>query len=233
LVAKIFRALISNTLIASNIQLPKEYVFGMGVNSLAPYCILHKLLPNTASSETVEKALGNLRQANALTLAGLAALDETELQNLIRPSGFFRQKAASLKLFIRHLERHYQGDLALLLGRELKQLRTELLSLNGIGPETADAILLYAADQPSFVIDAYTRRLLQRNGLSDETASYDVLRRGMMDALPQDSELFNEFHALIVRTCKDYCLKLQPRCTRCPLQANCQTGRTSCASASG
>jgi endonuclease-3 related protein len=195
--------------------------------------IVGAILTQNTNWNNVEKALGNLRQANALTLAGLAALDETELQNLIRPSGFFRQKAASLKLFIRHLERHYQGDLALLLGRELKQLRTELLSLNGIGPETADAILLYAADQPSFVIDAYTRRLLQRNGLSDETASYDVLRRGMMDALPQDSELFNEFHALIVRTCKDYCLKLQPRCTRCPLQANCQTGRTSCASASG
>jgi endonuclease III related protein len=189
--------------------------------------VVGAILTQNTNWNNVEQALGNLKQADALSIERLAKLDVAELQELIRPAGFFRQKAACLKRFIRHLELQYHGDLTLLRTRELKQLRAELLALNGIGPETADSILLYAAARPSFVIDAYTRRLLQRLGLCDGTPSYEVLRSGMMQALPQDTELFNEYHALIVRICKDYCVKRQPRCTCCPLQANCRTGRIS------
>ena len=187
--------------------------------------VLGAILTQSTNWSNVEKALANLQRAEALTIARLAALPDEELQELIRPSGFFRQKAARIKQFVRHLEHHHQSDLARLLSQDLNRARNELLKLNGIGPETADAILLYAGDRPSFVIDAYTVRLLQRLGLLGSDPGYEALRLAFMQVLPVDAGLFNEFHALIVRTCKLYCRKRDPICRECPLLPNCPTGQ--------
>jgi len=187
--------------------------------------VIGAILTQNTNWINVEKALANLRRANALSVAALDNLDEASLQGLIRSSGFFRQKAARLKQFVRHLRRVHQGDLDLMLAQEMARLRNELLSLKGIGPETADSIILYAGRQPTFVIDAYTVRLLQRLGLIDGDPGYESLRSAFMQALPNDDRLFNEFHALIVRTGKGYCTRQSPGCSGCPLRSICATGR--------
>jgi len=187
--------------------------------------VLGAILTQNTNWSNVEKALANLQRAEALSIARLAALPDEVLQELIRPSGFFRQKAARIKRFVRHLEDCYQGVLARLLSQDVNRARNELLELNGIGPETADAILLYAGDRPSFVIDAYTVRLLQRLGLLDNNPGYEALRSTVMQALPVDVGLYNEFHALIVHTCKRYCRKRSPICRECPLLPDCPTGQ--------
>ena len=187
--------------------------------------VLGAILTQNTNWSNVEKALANLRRAGALTVVRLAALPDEELQQLIRPAGFFRQKTARIKRFIRHLEDHHRGELKRLLNQELNRARHELLALDGIGPETADSILLYAGGLASFVIDAYTVRLLLRLELIDSDPGYDVLRLAIMQSLPVDAELFNEFHALIVRTCKLYCRKRNPICRECPLLPDCPTGQ--------
>jgi len=187
--------------------------------------VLGAILTQNTNWSNVEKALANLQQAEALSIVRLAALPDEELQELIRPSGFFRQKAARIKRFVRYLEDHHQGGLERLLSQDMNRARNELLKLNGIGPETADAILLYAGGRPSFVIDAYTVRLLQRLGLLENNPGYETLRLAVMQALPVDAGLFNEFHALIVRTCKLYCRKRDPICRDCPLLPGCPTGQ--------
>jgi endonuclease III related protein len=188
--------------------------------------VLGAILTQNTNWNNVEKALNNLKQAGALSVARLATLPTEELQGLIRPSGFFRQKAVRIKLFIRHLNLYHHGELHSLLNQDLPRARSELLGLNGIGPETADSILLYAGEQPSFVIDAYTVRLLQRLGLIEQNPGYASLYQAFMAALPADAQLFNEFHALIVRICKSCCNKRSPRCPDCPLWTICLTGQT-------
>jgi len=186
--------------------------------------VLGAILTQNTNWNNVEKALNNLKQAKALSIPRLAALPLEDLQERIRPSGFFRQKAERIKQFIHHLERHYHGELNEMLGLGLGRARNELLGLNGIGPETADSILLYAGGLPSFVIDAYTVRLLQRLGLIAHNPGYASLYQAFMAALPADAQLFNEFHALIVRTCKCHCRKRSPDCPGCPLRTLCPTG---------
>jgi endonuclease-3 related protein len=132
------------------------------------------LTQNTAWTN-VEKALGNLRSARLLSVSGIRRVPLAELECLIRPSGYFRQKANRLKLFIAHLDRHYGGLLTRLLSRPTNQLREELLNLNGVGPETADSILLYAGNHPIFVVDAYTRRVLVRHAILGEHATYEEI----------------------------------------------------------
>lgn len=187
--------------------------------------VLGAILTQNTNWSNVEKAVANLQQAEALSIVRLAALPDEELQALIRPSGFFRQKAARIKRFVRYLEDHHQGGLEHLLNQDLSRARNEILKLNGIGPETADAILLYAGGRPSFVIDSYTVRLLQRLGLLENDPGYETLRLAVMQALPVDTALFNEFHALIVRTCKCYCRRRDPTCRDCPLLPGCPTGQ--------
>lgn len=186
--------------------------------------VVGAILTQNTNWTNVETAIGNLKRAEALSFATLDALDEAELQALIRPSGYFRQKTSRLKNFLRHLRLQHRSDLENLLRQAPDQLRGELLSLTGIGPETADSIILYAARQPSFVIDAYTVRLLQRLRLIDGHPGYESLRSSFMSNLPTDVALFNEYHALIVRLCKNYCTRQQPRCTLCPLRPGCPTG---------
>jgi endonuclease-3 related protein len=145
------------------------------------------LTQNTAWTN-VEKALANLRRARLLSVDGIRRVSRADLERLIRPAGYFRQKAERLKLFVEFLDRRYDGSLQKLFGRPTKQLREELLSLNGIGPETADSILLYAGNHPVFVVDAYTRRILGRHEILPEKTSYEEIRELFEEALKTVAE---------------------------------------------
>lgn len=186
--------------------------------------VIGAILTQNTAWRNVEYAIANLKQAQALTPTAIGQLTELELQQLIRPAGFFRQKAERLQLFVAHLFACHDGKLSQLLEGELDSVRQELLSLKGIGPETADSILLYAGGRPSFVVDAYTRRLLTRLGLLQGDESYEQIRSRFMTDLPHDPDRFNEFHALIVETCKQFCHKRRPLCLPCPLRSHCPTG---------
>jgi endonuclease-3 related protein len=145
--------------------------------------IIGAYLTQNTSWTNVEKAMENLRGAGALSLQGLRQLTIGELEQLIRPSGYFRQKAARLKLFIEFLDEKYVGSLTKMFLRPTVELRSELLALNGVGPETADSILLYAGNHPVFVVDAYTRRILERHEILPITAKYEVVRELFEKAL--------------------------------------------------
>lgn len=179
--------------------------------------ILGALLTQNTSWGNVEKALANLRRARVLSPAKLHALSAFRLARLLRPSGYFRQKARTVRRFLSHLHRHYSGSLACLLRRPTAELRQELLALSGIGEETADSILLYAAGRPVFVIDAYTRRILSRHRLAPEKAPYGDLQDLFHRHLLRDRALFNQYHALLVAAGKKYCHREQPDCGACPL----------------
>lgn len=165
----------------------------------------------------VEKAIQGLRRHGMLSVAALAEADACELARLIRPAGYFNVKAARLKNLVYFILERYGGDLQEMLEEETDGLRQNLLSVNGIGPETADSILLYAAQRPVFVIDAYTRRILARHGICSPRAGYEEVQELFSSNLPADAALFNEFHALIVAVGKHYCRK-KPRCELCPLK---------------
>ncbi|CAM2057192.1 putative DNA repair glycosylase MJ1434 [Desulfovibrionales bacterium] len=185
--------------------------------------VVGALLTQNTSWVGVSRAIVAIRKRGLLTPHGLAALPEPELAELIRPTGYFRLKASRLGHVLRYLKASCDFDLNRLAdyGRTthgLAALRLELLSVNGIGPETADSILCYALDLPSFVVDAYTRRILHRHGLALENTNYKELQDDCMAALPKDVQLYNECHALIVRTAKTWCHKRTPRCDSCPLQ---------------
>jgi len=140
------------------------------------------LTQNTAWTN-VEKALTNLRAAGVLSVKGIRAVSMVELEGLIRPAGYFRQKAKRLKLFVRFLDNRYRGSLARMFATPTSQVREELLSLNGVGPETADSILLYAGNHPVFVVDAYTRRIVERHELLPDGAAYEEIQRLFQEAL--------------------------------------------------
>ncbi|PLX88611.1 MAG: endonuclease [Desulfuromonas sp.] len=178
------------------------------------------ILTQNTNWKNVEQAIANLRADNALTPDAIAALSRPHLERLIRPSGFFRQKAERLHLLVAHLHTHHQGTIEQLLQQPLSVARAELLSLKGIGPETADSILLYAGNHPSFVVDAYTKRLFERLGILQSGEGYDQIRTLFMESIAEDPEIYNEYHALIVEHCKRYCRK-KPLCSDCPLRARC------------
>ena len=163
---------------------------------------------------------------NALSPEGIAALAEAELAQIIRPSGYFNAKARKLKAFVELLNESFAGDLDRMLATPPDVLRAALLAAHGIGPETADSILLYAAGQPVFVIDAYTRRTFIRLALVPEAETYEGWQRLFMRALPADATLFNEYHALIVHHGKEVCRK-RPLCAQCPLSVVCPIGTVS------
>ncbi len=188
--------------------------------------IVGAILTQSTNWQNVERAIENLKQHNALTPERLSKLSEEKLAELIRPAGYFRQKAKKLKAFVGHLYAHYDGNLQKMLAQPTKKLRAELLSLWGIGPETADSIMLYAARKPIFVVDAYTKRIFSRLGRVSPTISYDELQRFFMSQLPKSVKLFNEYHALIVRHGKAIC-RPKPRCAQCVLARDCQSYRRS------
>ena len=179
--------------------------------------IVGAVLTQNTNWKNVEKAILNLKERGLLSPERLNAISVSELAQLIRPAGYYNIKAKRLKNLIDFLRECYELDLTRLLNEETDILRQELLSVNGIGPETADSILLYAAEKPVFVVDAYTHRILRRHGMTDEQTDYHELQSLFMDHLPEDLSLFNEFHALIVKTGKEYCRR-KPLCHLCPLQ---------------
>jgi len=209
--------------------------------------IVGAYLTQNTNWSNVEKAISNLRRARLLTVNAMRQVKFADLEALIRPSGYFRQKARKLKTFIAFLDQRYSGSLSRMFSQPTEKLRAELLALNGVGPETADSILLYAGNHPVVVVDTYTRRVLQRHGIISAKAGYEEIRSLMEHALStaspaslnvqrpgsdprhnpspmsraSRSELaqhYNELHALIVRVGNHYC-RTNPNCEGCPLKS--------------
>lgn len=175
------------------------------------------LTQNTAWSN-VERALARLREADLLAFEKLAALPPAALAPLIKPAGYYNVKARRVAAFLEFLGREYGGRLAALAAEGLPAARERLLAVRGIGPETADSILLYACGLPTFVVDAYTHRVLLRHGLAEETASYDELKDLFESHLPPEVALYNQYHALLVRVGRERCRRGEPRCAGCALE---------------
>jgi endonuclease-3 related protein len=181
--------------------------------------IVGAILTQSTAWGNVELAIANLRAARILTPSAMLRVQTSRLATLIRPSGYFRQKAKKLKAFVRFLYAGHNGSLARMFRTPTNELRENLLKVHGIGPETADSILLYGGNHAVFVVDAYTHRILGRHGITDGKADYEKVRTLIENSIPRRAELFNEFHALIVNTGKNWCRKSAPRCEECPLRA--------------
>lgn len=179
--------------------------------------IVGAILTQNTSWINVERAMRNLRAARLLSPKAIRRVRSTRLAGLLRPSGYFRQKTKTLKSFVNFLYGSYAGSLSRLFATPTAVLREQLLYVRGVGPETADSILLYAGKHPVFVVDTYTRRILQRHGQAHPKLAYDDVRKMFESALPADHQLFNEFHALIVNVGKNFCHKTNPSCSLCPL----------------
>jgi len=176
------------------------------------------ILTQNTSWKNVEKAIQKLKAKGVLNPQGVFRLKRSQLAPLIKSSGYYRIKADRLKSFIDFLFGQYDGNIRRMKKERLEELRERLLDVKGVGPETADSILLYGLKKPIFVVDAYTKRILSRHGVVSEKAPYEEVQRLFMDYLPHDEKLFNEYHALIVQVGKMVCKK-SPRCDSCPLKS--------------
>lgn len=181
------------------------------------------LTQNTAWTN-VEKALRQLHKKHLIDFQRIASVKRAVLASTIQSAGYFNQKAQRLQGIAKYIMAKYGGDLGLMQNKSTPELREELLNLQGIGPETADSIVLYAFGKPSFVVDAYTRRIFSRVGLIEEDAPYDDVRRWFQTHLDPESVMFKEYHALIVELAKRNCKKI-PKCNDCPLRSACATGK--------
>jgi endonuclease-3 related protein len=179
--------------------------------------IIGAILTQNTAWRNVERAIDNLKRAKALDWKRLHELSFEDLAELIRPAGTFNVKARRLKSFIEWFHRRFDLDLDRMFEMSLSSLREELLEVSGIGRETADAILLYAGQKPSFVVDAYTARILYRHNLIDRSADYHEIKELFESNLPDDVRLFNEYHALLVDVGKQHC-RPKARCEGCPLE---------------
>lgn len=166
----------------------------------------------------VEKAIRNLKAQRLLRAESIFRLNKKKLAKLIKPAGYYNIKTVRLKNFLGFFIRKYNGSIKKINRKRADLLRRELLKINGVGPETADSILLYALNKPVFVVDAYTKRILLRHKLIQENAGYDEVQSLFRQRLKRDAALFNEYHALLVRLGKDFCLSSNPRCSQCPLR---------------
>ena len=187
--------------------------------------IVGAILTQNTSWTNVERAISNLRAAGLLSPAAIERVPLRRLENLIRSSGYFRQKARKLKAFCQFLRIEYRGSLKRMFETPTIVLREKLLGVFGVGPETADSILLYAGDHPVFVVDAYTKRMLLRHGWIADKAKYEDVRWMFERQFPGDSRRFNEFHALIVNAGKNFCRTQGPLCHQCPLGRYREEGR--------
>jgi len=178
--------------------------------------IIGAILTQSTAWTNVEKAIRNLKTAGRLSPEGIRTLSHAELAGLIRPSGYFNAKAKKLQAFCQWFQERYDDNLHDMC--ESGNLREQLLDIYGIGEETADSIILYAANKPVFVIDAYTRRFIGRIGLAPGKNTYTAYQKLFADNLPADTRLFNEYHALLVHLSKDACRK-NPLCEKCCLNA--------------
>lgn len=175
------------------------------------------LVQNTAW-RNVERAIENLREAGVMEQYALYALAPEILAELIRPAGYYQVKSRRLRNLLKLVVEDFDGSLDRMFSTSLSPLREQLLEVHGIGPETADAILLYAGGLPTFVVDTYTHRILARHGWIGYDADYLEIKDHFESALPADAPLFNEYHALLVRLGKDYCKRTAPKCDACPLR---------------
>ncbi len=173
------------------------------------------LVQNTAW-KNVARAIENLRDADLLTPQPLYEVPVAELEELIRPAGYFRMKARRLRNLLDYLFQQHDGSLEVMFATDLETLRGELLAINGVGPETADSILLYAAEKPVFVVDTYTNRVLKRHGWIEYEADYHAIQDHFQATLERDVSLYNEYHALLVRVGHLHCRKTA-KCDECPL----------------
>ena len=179
---------------------------------------LGAILTQATSWRNVEKAMENLKSAGAFTPEEIASISQVTLERLIRPSRYFRMKAQKVRAFVEYIA---ERPMHVMFKQDVPELREELLSIYGVGPETADTIILYAAGKPSFVVDSYTYRLFSRLGWVTGNYNYEKLRALFMDNLPQDVDLFNEYHALIVGHGARICHKKTPNCQECRLRESC------------
>ncbi|MFQ5729994.1 MAG: endonuclease III domain-containing protein [Waddliaceae bacterium] len=178
--------------------------------------IVGAILTQNTAWRNVEKAISHLREKDLLRLEAIHLIPENALAESIRPSGYYNLKAHRLKELVAFIYRTYDGQLDRMFSKEGSIIRKALLSVNGLGPETVDSILLYAGEIPFFVVDAYTRRIGSRHRLFDERAAYQEIQDYFMTHLPHESTILNEYHALLVKTAKDFCKK-KPGCSGCPL----------------
>ena len=179
--------------------------------------IVGAILTQNTSWANVEKAIDNFKKAGILTPLGIRGVDHNELAQVIKPSGFYRLKASRLKRFIDFFYDEFDGDMSRMRSQDLGSLRERLLKVDGIGPETADSIILYALEKPIFVVDAYTKRIFSRHNLISEKWNYEEVQDMVMGELGRDVGMYNEFHALLVFLGKHWCRKI-PRCAGCPLE---------------
>jgi endonuclease-3 related protein len=175
------------------------------------------ILTQNTNWVNVEKAIANLKTFDLLSPEKLYRIEPSELARLIRPAGYFNIKAKRLKEFIRWFVERFDGKIERLKSLNPLQLREELLGIRGIGKETADSIMLYGLQIPTFVVDLYTHRIFSRHGLLPEEADYDQIKEFFEESLPKDLRLYNDYHAQIVKTAKTYC-KRKPLCKGCPLR---------------
>jgi len=183
-------------------------------------CVLGAILTQNTAWSNVEKAIEGLRGERLLSWKALRAASPGRLRKAIRPSGFFNMKADRIKFLVKHIDSQDSGQLYRLLSKPIRIARTELLSINGIGPETADSIILYAGNKPTFVVDAYTRRIFARLGILGGKESYNEIQSMFEENIPKKASIYNEYHALIVRHAKEFCRK-RPMCDKCPLNKIC------------
>ncbi len=180
--------------------------------------VVGAILTQNTNWNNVEKAIANLKGVGLLRLPALLELPQALLAEYIRPAGYYNIKAARLHNLLGLVRERYDDSLENLFALPLPELREQLLAVKGIGPETADSIILYAAGKPIFVVDSYTQRILLRHNLIDETCDYHALQDLFMDNLPADVAMYNEYHALLVQTGKRFCKKSNPLCENCPLR---------------
>lgn len=175
------------------------------------------ILTQNTSWRNVEKAIQKLKGKGVLNPQRIHHLKKSQLASLIRSSGYYQVKADRLKAFVDFIFKEYDGNIRKMERERLERLREKLLKVKGIGPETADSILLYGLKKPIFVVDAYTKRILSRDGIISGKASYEEIQKLFMDHLPHKERLFNEYHALLVHLGKTLCKKI-PRCDLCPIK---------------
>lgn len=182
--------------------------------------VVGAILTQNTSWKNVEKAIERLNKSGMMDLERLDEIETEKLAQMIRSSGYYNQKARRIKDFVRFVKERYNGRISNLFSLDIGRLREELLSIKGIGKETADSMILYAALKPIFVVDEYTRRIINRLGI--DLKGYDEIQKLFMESLPKDRKIYAEYHALLVRLGKDVCKKKNPNCERCPLSRMCR-----------
>jgi len=175
------------------------------------------ILTQNTSWKNVEKAIERLKQKDMIDPVAVKNVKLEELSQLIKPSGYHRVKARRLKTIAQFIIENFEGSIKNMKSMKSERLRKMLLSVNGVGPETADSILLYAVGKPVFVVDAYTKRIFARHGITDDEASYEDVQSVVHSCVPKQARTYNQFHALLVETAKNFCGKRKPLCEKCPL----------------